>query len=76
MDWHRPCVATCSECAPILWEQGEAGAAVEVEHLWDEIAKNCDVDILCRYVLNSFQREHESQIYEKICAKYSAVSSL
>ncbi|MDT7815939.1 MAG: two-component system, NarL family, nitrate/nitrite response regulator NarL [Acidobacteriaceae bacterium] len=34
------------------------------------------VDILCGYVLNSFQREHESHIYERICAKHSAVSSL
>jgi DNA-binding NarL/FixJ family response regulator len=72
----RPRVATCGECAPILWEQGKADAALEVEHLWDEIAKSCNVDILCGYILNSFQREHESHIYERICAKHSAVSPL
>jgi DNA-binding NarL/FixJ family response regulator len=72
----RPRVAACGECAPILWEQGKADAAIDVEHLCDEIAKTCDVDILCGYVLNSFQREQESHIYEKICAKHSAVSSL
>ena len=66
-------VAACGECAPILWEQGKADAAVEVEHLWDEIAKNCNVDILCGYVLNSFQREQESHIYERISAEHSAV---
>ena len=55
--------------------QGKADAAVRVEHLWDEIAKNCNVDILCGYVLNSFHREQESHIYERICAEYSAVSS-
>jgi DNA-binding NarL/FixJ family response regulator len=70
---NRPRVAACGECAPALWEQGKADAAVEVEHLWDEIAKNCNVDILCGYVLNSFQREQESQIYERICAEHSAV---
>jgi DNA-binding NarL/FixJ family response regulator len=72
----RPRVAACGECAPTLWEQGKADAAVEVEHLWDEIAKSCNVDILCGYVLNSFQREQESHIYERICAEHSAVSSL
>jgi len=71
----RPRVAACGECAPTLWEQGKADAAVEVEHLWDKIAKNCNVDILCGYVLNSFQREQESHIYERICAEHSAVSS-
>ena len=68
-------VAACGECAPTLWEQGKVDAAVEVEHLWDEIAKSHDVDILCGYVLSSFQREQESHIYERICAEHSAVSS-
>ena len=72
----RPRVAACGECSPTLWEQGKADAAVEVEHLWDEIARSCNVDILCGYVLNSFQREQESHIYERICAEHSAVSSL
>ena len=70
-----PRVAACGECAPTLWEQGRSDAAVEVEHLWDEIAKSCNVDILCGYVLNSFQREQEGHIYERICAEHSAVSS-
>ena len=73
---NRPRVAACGECAPTLWEQGKADAAVEVEHLWDEIAKSCNVDILCGYVLNSFQREQESHIYKRICAEHSAVSFL
>jgi hypothetical protein len=70
---HR--VAACGECAPTLWKQGDADAAVEVEHLWDEIAKNCNVDILCGYVLNTFQREQESHIYDRICAVHSSVCS-
>jgi hypothetical protein len=69
-------VAACGECAPILWEQGKTDAAVEVEHLWDAIAQICNVDILCGYVLSSFQREQESHIYERICAEHSAVSTL
>ncbi len=69
-------VAVCGECAPTLWEQGKADAAVEVEHLCDEIAKSCNIDILCGYVLNRFQREQQSHIYERICAEHSAVSCL
>jgi DNA-binding NarL/FixJ family response regulator len=69
----RPRVAACGECAPKLWEQGEADAAVELEQLWDEIARSCDVDILCGYVLSSFQREQQGHIYEKICAMHSAI---
>ena len=43
------------------------------EQLWDEIARRCDVDILCGYVLNSFQREQQGHIYERICAMHSAI---
>jgi DNA-binding NarL/FixJ family response regulator len=69
-----PRVAVYGECAPTLWAQGKADAAIQVEHLWDEIARNYKVDILCGYVLNSFQREQESDIYERICAEHSSVS--
>jgi hypothetical protein len=70
-----PRVAVCGECAPILWAQGKADAAIQVEHLWDEIARKHEVDILCGYVLNSFQREQESHVHERICAEHSAVLS-
>ena len=70
-----PRVAVCGECSPILWAEGKADGAIRVEHLWDEIAKTYDVDILCGYVLTNFQREHEKHIYEGICAEHSAVHS-
>ena len=70
-----PRVAVCGECSPILWAEGKADGAIRVEHLWDEIAKAYDVDILCGYVLTNFQREHEKHIYEGICAEHSAVHS-
>jgi len=68
-----PQIAACGECAPTLWAQGKAEAAVQVEHLWDEVAKSCNIDILCGYVLNSFQREQQSYTYDRICAEHSVV---
>ena len=70
-----PRVAVCGECSPILWAEGKADGAIRVEHLWDEIAKTYDVDILCGYVLTKFQREQERHIYEAICAEHSTVRS-
>jgi DNA-binding NarL/FixJ family response regulator len=71
----HPRVAACGECAPTLWAQGKADAAVQLEHLWDDMARTSNMDILCGYVLNSFQREQEGHIYERICAEHSAVCS-
>jgi DNA-binding NarL/FixJ family response regulator len=71
----HPQVLACGEFAPVLWARGKPEAAVQVEHLTDEVAKTTNVDILCGYVLNSFQRQQESHIYQKICAEHSAVCS-
>jgi DNA-binding NarL/FixJ family response regulator len=71
----HPRVAACGEGAPLLWAQGKTDAAIQLEHLWNEVAKTCNVDILCGYVLESLQSEQESHIYERICAEHSAVRS-
>ena len=49
-------IAACGEIGPTLWAQGNADAAIQVEHLTDELARTCNVDILCGYVLSSSQR--------------------
>lgn len=66
-----PRVAISGECSPVLWMQGKAEAAIQLEHLWDEIAKTYGADILCGYVLTAFQRERESQICSRIGAEHS-----
>ena len=69
-----PRVAACGEFSPTLWAQGKADAAVQVEHLTDEIAKTRNVDILCGYVLNNFQAG-QGHIYERICTEHTAIRS-
>jgi DNA-binding NarL/FixJ family response regulator len=68
-------VAACGECAPLLWEQGMAEAAIRLEHLWNEIAKSYNVDVFCGYPLGNFQAESSSSIFAKICAAHTAVHS-
>jgi len=68
-------VAACGECAPTLWAQGKVEAAIQVEHLWDDIARSHDIDILCGYLANEFQRMENRPIYERICREHSAVCS-
>lgn len=68
-----PRVAACGECAPSLWALGSADAAIQLEHLWDEIARTYHVNVQCGYVLTDFQREQECHILDRICAEHSAV---
>jgi len=69
-------VAACGECAPLLWVQGKADAAIQLEHLWDEIAKSYGISVLCGYPLGSFKGEVGSYIFDRICEEHSVVHSL
>jgi DNA-binding NarL/FixJ family response regulator len=71
-----PRVAICGECAPILWAQGKAEAAIELEKLWDAVARRYDVDILCGYTLTGLRRSENSHIFERICSEHSAAYSV
>jgi CheY-like chemotaxis protein len=71
---HRGVVA-CGECAPVLWAEGKADAAIRVEQLWDEAGKTFGLDILCGYALSSFHGEEDEHVFQSICAEHSAVYS-
>jgi hypothetical protein len=68
-------VAACGEGTSILWAQGKVDAAVQLERLWDDIAKTYELDILCGYRLGPSQSKQENDAYQKICAAHSAVCS-
>jgi len=68
-------VAFFGEGVHLLWAQGNAKAAVQVEELSDQLAKTCAVDILCGYCLGSVQSGMDSQVFQQICAAHSAVHS-
>jgi len=65
-------VAACGECAPRLIAQGRPEAAIQMEHLWDKIARSHYIDILCGYLLRDFQTEESSPTFERICVAHSA----
>jgi DNA-binding NarL/FixJ family response regulator len=71
----HPRVAACGECAPTLWLEGKADAAIRLEQLWDQIATIYEVEILCWYGLSSFHSEEDQDVFKGICAEHSAVYS-
>ena len=66
-------IAACGEGTSTLCEQGKVDAAIELEHLWDELAKTRNVDILCGYLSNTLSQEFQNRLYEKLCREHSAV---
>jgi len=65
--------AIFGECVHLLWTQGNADAAIQMEKLGNQLAQRYEVDILCGYSLKGFKGGVGSLIFEKICAEHSAV---
>ena len=70
----HPGVAACGECAPLLWLEGKAEAAVRLEALWDDAAKRFGLSILCGYPLESFRNRDGRTVLSRICAIHSTVT--
>lgn len=68
-------VAVFGEGVHLLWAQGNAEAAIQVEQLTNQLAKTYQADILCAYSLGSVQGGMDSHIFQRICAEHSAVYS-
>jgi DNA-binding NarL/FixJ family response regulator len=69
----HPRVAICGECAPALLREGNAEAAIRLEHLWDEITKRYHADTLCGYLWTLFPQRDSSPMFARVCAEHSAV---
>jgi len=68
-----PRVAICGESSSTLLAEGNVEAAIQLEHLWNEITRNQNADTLCGYVWGTFPRKESIAIFKRICAEHSAV---
>jgi DNA-binding NarL/FixJ family response regulator len=64
-------VAACGECAPTLWARGDVDAAIQLEHLWDEVARSQPMDTQCAYPMTI--RQENARALRRLCAEHTAV---
>jgi DNA-binding NarL/FixJ family response regulator len=67
-------VSIFGECGPLLWAQGNAEAAIQMEKLGNKLIKLHDVDILCGYSVGTVAMNE--LVFRQICAEHSAVHCL
>jgi DNA-binding NarL/FixJ family response regulator len=70
---NAPRVSACGECAPTLLQDGLTDAAVQLEQLWDDLARTFNVDIFCPYSCHGLRCDDENQVFRDLRAAHSAV---
>jgi DNA-binding NarL/FixJ family response regulator len=69
-----PRIALFGEGVGLLCAEGNTGAAIDVEKLWNALLRTHEnVDLLCAFSLSAFYGEAHKNVYESICKEHSAV---
>lgn len=77
MKSNNPGIAICAggQWAPVLLAQGNQEAALQIERIWDRIARLYNVEVFCAYVTGSSQNALEIPLYRQVSAIHSLVRS-
>ncbi len=68
-----PRVAAFGEMVSLLWERGDAEAAIHLEQLWNDLAKTYPLTLRCAYPISAFNREEHGDSFLRICSEHSHV---
>jgi hypothetical protein len=66
-------VRAYGEMVDLLWSEGKAAAALELEDIWNAFAKKHAFSLLCAYAASSLQRSSAGASLADICARHSHV---
>lgn len=61
------------EMVDLLAERGQTEAAVQLEQLWNELARRRNFSLLCGYRLDVFDRATQTGLLPDLCAEHSHV---
>jgi len=66
-------VAVCGEIVAMLWADGKAEAAIELEHFWNELAAQGCYCLRCFYPIASFSDPEQNELFMKLCTEHASV---
>jgi PAS domain S-box-containing protein len=61
------------EMVDLLWKDGDTEGAIQLEKLWNELAKSYDFSLLCAYSMGNFCRATDAEHFRQVCAEHAHV---
>jgi signal transduction histidine kinase len=62
------------EMVDVLWSEGHHEAAVELEELWNDLAREHSFSLLCAYDMGNFGHAGQEEQFESICRAHTSVT--
>ncbi len=69
----HPRVAAFGEMVSVLWAEGKPAAAVELESLWNDLARRYPLTLFCGYALRDCTAEVGDTAFEEVCSAHTHV---
>jgi PAS domain S-box-containing protein len=66
-------VRAFGEMVDLLWRDGNPGAAIRLEELWNELGQTQSFSLLCAYVMGNFGKESDAAAFQQVCGAHSHV---
>ena len=66
-------MAVCGEIVALLWADGKAEAAIELERLWNELVSQDSYCLRCFYRIASFSDPRQNELFLKLCAEHASI---
>jgi len=70
----NPRVAAFGEMVALLWAQGKAEQAIQLEQFWNDLAQTHSFHLCCAYPISGFDRTDHVDSFQLICAEHSHVT--
>jgi hypothetical protein len=68
-----PGVRAFGEMVAILWDEGNRDGAIELERLWNDLAKEHAFTLFCAYRQNQFATKEDRAAFSSVCQAHSGV---
>jgi CheY-like chemotaxis protein len=70
---HGARLHACGEMVALLWIDGNREAAIQLEQLWDDLARREKFALLCAYPISIFGTPDQSDSFQEVCGCHSRV---
>lgn len=57
----------------LLWAEGKAEAAIQLEKLWNGIARTYSFSLRCAYPMQGFSKQEDPDLFQRVCDEHSHV---
>ena len=61
------------EMVAVLWADGNVGAAMALEDLWNDLRASETFDLLCAYSSSLFARDDAIELFQRVCDQHTGV---